>query len=508
MASHAERMMALFASSTRSKGIFMPSGKMRTETEPYTLADFEAHIAGTRGLGLVPIDDINLCKWGAIDIDCHGSREKIDLADLWSKIEENGYPLMLCRSKSGGAHLYLFMEATIDAKTMRAMLRLFANRLGFPDAEVFPKQTNMDGVGPDGKPRLGNWINLPYFNAEDTNRYCYIKQPVTLEYFLDTAENTLASQKFLEEVLTGDHSEAPPCVQQMMSGKVPAGYRNEGLWAISVYMKRAFPEDWKNRARDANTLTFEEPLPAKEVETILGSVGKRDYRYRCREEPSKGFCNSGVCVKRKFGIEEKDDPQTETGIQNMTINGLIKIQTDPPVYIVETCGTKVKVNVGILHNPAAMAVAVLEQADTVVFPVKPKDWLMELAKAVEKMTKEEAPEDASPSGLIKVRLREYLLKATPDEESNDREHILHGQPVRFKDEKTEVEWVYFKGSSFVDYLRRTKATELKGPDMWAALRQIGVEPTRMRIGKRVHNLWRAKPEDTPEYKPVETESEY
>ena len=66
------------------------------------------HLAGTRaGLGSIPLlDDGMSAQWAAIDIDVND----IDHTSLEKKVEDLGLPLIICRSKSGGAHCYLFLE--------------------------------------------------------------------------------------------------------------------------------------------------------------------------------------------------------------------------------------------------------------------------------------------------------------------------------------------------------------------------------------------------------------
>lgn len=483
-----ERMYRLFESSTRSRGVWKPRSKQHmTEHDPYTIQHFKAHLEGKLGIGLVPINDLNACKWGAIDIDAHGDREKIDIPALYSKVQELALPLLVCRSKSGGAHVYLFMEEQIDAKSMRASLRLLANKIGYPDAEVFPKQDTLD------EKRLGNWINLPYFDVEHTERYCYIKKPISFEHFIETAEAMQQTAKSLEEVLLGDHSEAPPCVQQMLSGKVPNGFRNEGLFGIAIYMKKAYPEDWKDRMRDVNITTFEQPLQSKEVETVLGSVDRRDYKYRCKEEPCKAFCQAKVCLTRVHGIKPEDDPNAGdmVGMRMMEITGITKVLTEPPVYFVDICGAQVKVSADKLYNPMAMCVVMLEQADLIVYPMKPKEWHNMLAGAIQTLQREEAPEDASEAGIIRIRMREFLKKARDGvSDADNKEFLAHGQPVIL--EADGEKFVYFKGSSFVDHLRRTKSSIMKGPDLWSALRSVGIEHVRMRVAGKPTNVWRAR----------------
>jgi hypothetical protein len=41
--------------------------------------------------------------------------------------------------------------------------------------------------------------------------------------------------------------------------------------------------------------------------------------------------------------------------------------------------------------------------------------------------------------------------------------------------------VVFRGRDFVDYLRRNRTEDLKGPNMWFAVRTMGVESKRLRV---------------------------
>ena len=68
-----------------------------------------------------------------------------------------------------------------DAAELITRLRGWAGRLGLPKkTEIFPKQAAAD---------VGNWVNVPYFGGEATNRWAWLNgEPVTLEVFLDQAE--------------------------------------------------------------------------------------------------------------------------------------------------------------------------------------------------------------------------------------------------------------------------------------------------------------------------------
>jgi hypothetical protein len=59
-------------------------------------------------LGIIPITENNDCRWGCIDIDEYN----FDHTSLIKSIRNHKLPLIVCRSKSGGAHVFLFTKKT------------------------------------------------------------------------------------------------------------------------------------------------------------------------------------------------------------------------------------------------------------------------------------------------------------------------------------------------------------------------------------------------------------
>ena len=70
------------------------------------------HLAGDPpALGIIPITEDNNCKWGCIDVDVYNLKHH----NLVQTIRELKLPLIVCRSKSGGAHIFLFTTEFIPA---------------------------------------------------------------------------------------------------------------------------------------------------------------------------------------------------------------------------------------------------------------------------------------------------------------------------------------------------------------------------------------------------------
>jgi hypothetical protein len=140
------------------------TGKATVVREPRTTKHWEGHLSGKgASIGIIPINEDNKVKWGCIDVDTYPLDHKL----LISQIRKLKLPLIVCRSKSGGAHMFLFVDDWITAKEMQEVLGHIASVLGHGGCEIFPKQIKLFLDRGD----VGNFLNMPYYNAEDGLRY-------------------------------------------------------------------------------------------------------------------------------------------------------------------------------------------------------------------------------------------------------------------------------------------------------------------------------------------------
>ena len=155
-----DKFSEIFAGNTNGYGLY--NGKGHTFVKnPVTKELYEQHLTGKISLGIVPIRADGKCKFGALDIDDHKNSEikkDFDYKKLLEKIKFLKLPLVVCRSKSGGAHAYLFLDEWTNAKAVRAILAKFAYALGYErgTVEIFPKQDSLKSGD------SGSFINLPY----------------------------------------------------------------------------------------------------------------------------------------------------------------------------------------------------------------------------------------------------------------------------------------------------------------------------------------------------------
>lgn len=485
------RLMNLFAGLERAHGVYeLPSGKGdgttkvegrgKTIKEPVTPAMWTAHVAGVQGLGIVPIRDNGTCLFGAIDIDRYEP-------DLLSKIErqcaELNLPLLPTRTKSGGVHLYLFGSEPLAASLLKIRLEEWSIALGFAGVEIFPKQSQ---ISPED---VGNWINMPYFGIDtgSTERYGIFKgQLLTLSQYVERAEalRITSSQLHLLQISGDDGSflNGPPCLQSLARIGFPMGARNNGLFAVAVYLKKRYPDDWKNQLGSYNQRYMRPPLPEGEVKMIIKGASRKKYSYACDEFPIKKYCNRALCITREFGVggELEDwgihiDPDVQ------------RIDTDPPCWWLKINGTRIRFYAEDLTNQHKFQVICCNSLSFWPGLLPAGRWRTEMNKIMASAVPVEAPADASAGG----ELADYLERfCTVFPQAETREEILTGKPF------TEEGLTLFRGADFRKFLESQHFRSVQPREMFPRLHEmLGVQPKQISINDKMYRVWAAKAYD-------------
>ena len=445
-------------------------GSARTVQESLTVHEWELHLKGERGLGVIPIRDDSKVYWGAIDIDIYD----IDL----EKFSENlgSSSIFPCRTKSGGLHLYIFFSEPVLAKLVVPKLREIATALGHSSAEIFPKQIKIISERGD----VGNWINMPYFGGEFSTRYCiYNGKRLTTKEFIRLANESkvdsiskISLPNFKKED-TEILPDGPPCLQYLLKTGFPQGTRNNALYNLGVYAKKAFPNEWEEKLEDYNLEHMQPPLKSKEVITVISSLDKKSYNYMCSEPPIQPFCNRALCVSCKFGISENGTMPRITGIS--------KIQTDPPTYFLTVDDLRIGPleSIDILNQKNFQRV-VFEHIDKAIPLVSPHLWIEMMNDLMSKVELVEATTDSSNKG----RLWELCERFSTGVSSSDSiEDLLRGKAVTI-DGST-----MFRINDFIEFLEKHRFREFKLHEVTAHLKEKNAKQQTKKIKGKHVNIW-------------------
>ena len=218
---------------------------------------------------------------------------------------------------------------------------------------------------------------------------------------------------------------------------------NEVHQLYKTYLKKRFPNEWQTKMYVYNEQYMKPPLQHGEITSSIESVGKKEYRYKCKLEPIVSFCNSKVCSKREFGVGDDVPPPEITGIS--------KYPSDPPLYFVNIDGDSVEVDDVTLHDPEKFSVACMNQISKPMLPVGKIIWRKQLVKLFEKLQVLDAPDSAKVDVQIKDLLADFINKA-PGKKLTD---VMRGLPF------TEEGISYFKFLDFWKYLQRSKSWVLQ-----------------------------------------------
>jgi hypothetical protein len=478
-----EKFYSLFQGNQRNHGRLTPDGSKFSEGAA-TEELFKKHLDGDDSIGIVPVRDDGTCGFAAIDIDYHGEGEA-DFEKLEAIINKHNLPLVMCRSKRGGAHLYIFLKEPVQCQRIRALLARWATILGHQGCEVYPKQNRLEGLGRHRS--KGNYINLPYQNGHadlsDQLRYCIHEgQPVTLDKFIEIAESRMMTAEGLTALGDKSHAEAPPCIQRIMQEGVTEGVRNEVLYNLAVYFRRRGSEEWRDEAFECMEDIFERPLPYREAKRTIDSAARKDCSYRCREEPLKSMCDSKVCIRRKHGITSTEKSELE--YDDLPKFGPIqKILTDPVRWVLYVDDKPVTFATEEIMSFKKVRLTVTEVFTRIIPLMKDQDWQGILAGLMREAQVIEAPEDTTISGMIKEKV-EDMMNNYALSKADSQDNVISGAPVVVKVD--DIECVAIKGSALQDYLRRAQIREASGANLWVHLRNMGALKHRIIVnGHRV-----------------------
>lgn len=461
-----KKFMALFAGLERAHGVYdikkntaakgnKVQGSARTVLDPVTLELWEAHLKGKIGLGIIPIREDNTCCFGAIDIDTY----PLDLVKLEASIKALKLPLIVCRTKSGGAHLYVFTVEPVPAKLIRDRLTEWAMLLGCGGSEVFPKQIKLASDND-----VGNWINMPYFNAGKTTRYAVVKgKALTVDKFLTyMARHRVAKAVLTKFKLDEDKriANGPPCLVQLTTMGIPSGSRNTSLFNLGVYCHLRYGDNWQTHVDSMNAYFLKPALSSREVQVIIKSLSRKSYFYTCESEPLKSICNKAVCQSRKYGI----GIDTNNADPPVVLGSLTKLCTDPPIWIVDVDGIRVELETNTLLRQDRFRALCVEKINKLPPRVKAVRWEKMIHELLANVVEVEAPKDAGAEGLFWQHLRHWCTGPTI---AKTKAELLAGK-IWIDEEKNRT---YFRVNDLIRYLNMQRFFAFDQRELWNLLRR-------------------------------------
>jgi hypothetical protein len=482
-----KRFMALFAGYELAHGEYRVtkkendgklSGRGKTLQTPAIIENYQEHLEGGPAiLGIIALKKDNNCSFGCIDIDIRGVvKLEESLEELEKRTRQT--PLVLCRSKSGGAHLYLFVEPDIPATDLVAKLNQFAAQLGYGGTEIFPKQTNRAN-----ERDRGNWINLAYHGGNKSERYAIHKgKKLNLEEFLDLAESKKINFKKLknyEPNLVDLFNDGPPCLQHLSTIGFPEGTRNVSLFNIGVYYRKKNPDDWQEEVMRHNYDHFDSPLSASEANGVIKGVAKKEYAYTCKQAPICNYCERTKCLKRAFGVGGG------AGGNVIEIDAITKYETENRSSVrwyIDIQGERIEVTTDQLIEQRKLQKICVEKLNKCPALMPQPRWESRINELLDVVEVINDPDDASPQGQFEKVLDAFL---TGKVQARHRDEIMNAKPWHSEDKNK----VYFRSEDLFIYLEARRFRFHSQHQIWSWLREAGGDRDQFRIKGKAVKVW-------------------
>ena len=431
-----QRFMKLFSGS--QEAYLMNNGsRIWTKQSPPIEDVYIGHLKGEFRIGIMPIKSNGRCNFGAIDIDT-----TVDFIDICSKVKAKKLPLLCCRSKSGGAHLYTFIGGEGEkASSLKAKLSKWAVELGFTKHETYPKQDEVFGG-------QGNGIHIPYQNCQGagTQVFAFSENGTPLEFedFLNLAEQMKQStNKFIDLNLP------PSCIRgYLIDGEtIEKGTQHNVLLQIMAFLNKKYltisKEEFYIKVKEISDVACDPTPKEKDLKRLSNSYFTAKYHYSCNNcSTISDRCDRAECEQLKYGVNNKqifvDDyiekaPKTskkeiknakiEAEIKNRITN-LHKVNTSPLTYTLSVDGIKIHISSSELLSLAKFEEYLMANVGITLPYCTPQIWKNVLNSLFQNIEAEAPNLNYSEKEEFRHTLEEYLNEVPT---VNDREEGLKKQ---------------------------------------------------------------------------------
>ena len=304
----------------------------------------------------------------------------------------------------------------------------------------------------------------------------------------DNVQSLSSISEFLSNLPLSD---APPCLQSIYL-KGTTSNRNEYLFSMARYLKTKYGDDFEFKITEINN-ALDKPLPVKELmSTIIATHKKKDYSYKCSQDPLLSLCHKDICRMREYGIGGDE-------VSDLSFEELKQFLTDPPYYEwVINEKPLIFYSETDLINQTKFRELCLRKLHKLPPRLKDRTWTTIINTALVNMEihRVDVGDDISPGGILLEHLYEFLEERVQAENKNQ---ILMDRV--YKDKQTN-EYV-FRARNFMAFLSNQKQfRDFRSVEIQSRLKQLGGYPARYYVSNkyRTVRVWKIPFESLATYK--------
>jgi len=214
------------------------------------------------------------------------------------------------------------------------------------------------------------------------------------------------------------------------------------------------------------------PLSHNEVGVVIRQLKKKDYFYKCEDQPIKPFCDKEICKGRKYGVGP-------TGVGN-DMSSLTKIDGDPPIWILDVDGERLELSTNGLTSQAQFQKECVAQINKFPIAVNQRAWQTRIQMLLDNLTIVEVPPDATIKGEFEDLLHAFCCERAKGEE---REDILQGVAVWVEGR------VYFQVKDIKKHLSVNDFTHYSSNKITLRLQNVQAEKMFWRVRNKGVHVW-------------------
>ena len=184
------------------------------------------------------------------------------------------------------------------------------------------------------------------------------------------------------------------------------------MFHYGVYAKQKWPSEWKSKLILFNATAMENPLSDSEVQIIVNQHDKKEWGYKCNDQPMCSMCDKTLCRTRKFGIG-----------QEILFPGLTDLQVidlEDPYYYLNVDGERLYLeNVKYLRQQSLFQEACMKQLRFRPPTLKEKDWVVITNLLLNNAEVTEPAEGLRTEDQLQNHLEEFCLNRQVSTDKND-----------------------------------------------------------------------------------------
>jgi len=243
-----------------------------------------------------------------------------------------------------------------------------------------------------------------------------------------------------------------------------------------VYLKQATPDTWENQIEEYNRKYVSPPLPAQEVLTLISTLKKKEYNYKCSDEPIRSYCDVQKCRTCKFGVGK--------GNTAPSFSSLSKLDAKPPLWFLSIDDKRLELTTEELQNQTKFQRVCMETLNLMPPKTNERAWQAQIQALMDSgMEIIEVTSDVSTEGQFLELLESFTTDLA---QASTRDEVLLGKPY------SEGGYTYFRIKDFREFLVKHRFTELETNRIASKLRDMKAKTKFWNLKGRGTNVWYIK----------------